>query len=173
MHDLHAINMDPLFFDPGKGVDGINSVDGYIVLPDSPVTGAGFIIPNHGGLDFWGNPLPDSTLPDIGAFQTSGSNAIHEKIPEPQVIDMSFFPNPFSRDITIRYTIQKSAKVSIRIYNTLGEHIRTLYERNASPGSFSIMWNGEDNTGNRVAPGTFFLYLGMDNSFRMAKIICI
>ncbi|MFK7692228.1 fibronectin type III domain-containing protein [Paenibacillus sp. HJGM_3] len=65
---------DPGFVDPGKGSDGRNTVDGYKLKPNSPLIGAGTVVGNNGGRDFWNNPIYRG-LPDIGAFEDA-SDAI-------------------------------------------------------------------------------------------------
>ncbi|MGB8260111.1 MAG: hypothetical protein WCE75_07160 [Terracidiphilus sp.] len=63
-----ANTYDPLFVAPGQGGYGLDSLKGYQLQPGSPCIGRGIAIPNNGGRDFWGNPLPAGRL-DIGAFQ--------------------------------------------------------------------------------------------------------
>ena len=63
-----ANTYDPLFVAPGTGGIGLDSLKGYQLRAGSPCIGRGIAIPNNGGRDFWGNPLPDGKL-DIGAFQ--------------------------------------------------------------------------------------------------------
>ncbi len=60
---------NPQFFAPGTGVDGFGSLTGYKVMNTSPCIGAGRVIENNGGLDFWGNPVPENENPDIGVYQ--------------------------------------------------------------------------------------------------------
>lgn len=63
-----ANTYDPLFVAPGTGGQGLKSLEGYKLRPESPCIGRGIAIAHHGGRDFWGNPLPEGSL-DIGAFQ--------------------------------------------------------------------------------------------------------
>jgi len=55
--DSNSINADPLFVNPGAGGDGFNTFDGYKHQSGSPCIGAGKVISNNGGKDFWGNVL--------------------------------------------------------------------------------------------------------------------
>lgn len=48
---------------------GIKSLSGYFLKPDSPCIGSGLFIKENGGRDFWGNILPLTSRPDIGACQ--------------------------------------------------------------------------------------------------------
>lgn len=64
--DTHAVLSDPQLAAPG-----IPSVRGYLPRSGSPLHGAGQIILDNGGRDFWGNSLPPAVPPDIGASQGS------------------------------------------------------------------------------------------------------
>lgn len=66
--DVHAINADPLFADPGTGRDGIDTVSGYKLRAGSPAIGAGRLIPDNGGRDYWGNAVSATAAPTIGAY---------------------------------------------------------------------------------------------------------
>ena len=67
--DSRPVAADPQFVAPGKGSDGLDSWRGYRLKPTSPCINAGVVITNHGGRDFWGNPLLDGK-PDIGAHES-------------------------------------------------------------------------------------------------------
>lgn len=67
--DAHAVVGDPQFVEPGMGSDSRSTVGGYQLKPTSPLIGKGVAISGNGGQDFWGNPVPSSSAPDIGANQ--------------------------------------------------------------------------------------------------------
>ena len=77
--DPNKIMDDPMLVNPGSGGNGIETLDGYKLQAISPCIGAGtntgidYDDPNYinGGLDFWGNQLPDGNAPDVGAHQFS------------------------------------------------------------------------------------------------------
>lgn len=77
--DPNEITSDPMLVDPNCGGDGFDTLDGYMLQAGSPCIGAGtgtgidYNDPNYinGGLDFWGNELPDVNALDIGAHQYS------------------------------------------------------------------------------------------------------
>ncbi|MDT8913641.1 carbohydrate binding domain-containing protein [Amycolatopsis sp. PS_44_ISF1] len=62
---------DPMLTSPGGAGTGISSAGGYQIAADSPAIGAGRPILGNGGRDYWGNPVPPSCAPDIGAHQRS------------------------------------------------------------------------------------------------------
>ncbi|MFJ1809582.1 MULTISPECIES: carbohydrate binding domain-containing protein [unclassified Streptomyces] len=69
--DPGKITANPLLASPGSGGTGIGSVTGYQLTAGSPAVGAGVVIPNNGGQDYWGSAVPSVCAPDIGADQYS------------------------------------------------------------------------------------------------------
>ncbi|PLX22750.1 MAG: hypothetical protein C0600_16200, partial [Ignavibacteria bacterium] len=48
------------------------------------------------------------------------------------------YPNPFNPQTTIRYHLREAGSVSLRIYNTLGECVRTLLNEEQTAGAHQI-----------------------------------
>ncbi|MEV6007047.1 ricin-type beta-trefoil lectin domain protein [Streptomyces sp. NPDC051976] len=68
------ITADPQLQSPGSGGTGIGTVNGYQLTAGSPAIGAGRVIPDNGGRDYWGHHVPSVCAPDIGADQLSTPN---------------------------------------------------------------------------------------------------
>jgi len=75
------------------------------------------------------------------------------------------YPNPFNASTTIKFTLPTAAdggatvQTSLRIYNVLGEVVRTLVDESMAPGVHHEVWDGRDDHGNRVASGIYFYRL--------------
>ena len=52
------------------------------------------------------------------------------------------YPNPFNPTTTIEYSIPVSGKVSLKVYNTLGQEIVTLYNGIQRAGTYQATFNG-------------------------------
>ncbi|MBL51004.1 MAG: hypothetical protein CMG57_03505 [Candidatus Marinimicrobia bacterium] len=83
-------------------------------------------------------------------------------VPEQTNIHQNY-PNPFNPTTNIIYDIGLmdglSQNVSIKIYNLLGQHIRTLVENKDQIGQFKIQWNGQDKFGQPMGTGVYFVQL--------------
>ncbi len=67
------------------------------------------------------------------------------------------YPNPFNPSTTIRYSIVNPDNVSIKIYDILGREIKTLVNEVKTAGTYSSIWNGDNNFGNKVS-SEIYLY---------------
>jgi hypothetical protein len=74
--DTPSEDGNPLYLDPQfEGPVGSGSVDGFLLSKTSPYIEAGVVVPNNGGLDYWGNAVSVSNRPSIGAHQPTGGSA--------------------------------------------------------------------------------------------------
>ncbi len=61
-------------------------------------------------------------------------------------------PNPFNPSTTISYTLPRnSGDVRVRVYNSLGQSIRTVFAGAQPAGSHSVVWDGKNDAGQSVA----------------------
>lgn len=81
------------------------------------------------------------------------------------------YPNPFNPSTSISYNIPKASVVTIKIYDILGNEIRTLVNGNQNPGIHQTVWNGDNNVGSKVASGTYFYTLKANDNFTAKKMI--
>lgn len=68
----NGIEADPGFVDPGSGGNDLASVGGYKLRRGSPALGNGAVIPDSGGVDFFGNPVSFTQKPNRGAYNGPG-----------------------------------------------------------------------------------------------------
>jgi len=65
------------------------------------------------------------------------------------------YPNPFNPSTTIQFTIPQDSKVSISVFNVLGQEVRSLFKGDVKQGTYAARWNGLDNNGVAVSSGTY------------------
>ena len=75
------------------------------------------------------------------------------------------YPNPFNPSTTIKFILPSpedarlTLPTTLRIYNVLGEVVRTLADEPMASGVHQIIWDGKDDEGNQVASGIYFYRL--------------
>jgi hypothetical protein len=77
------------------------------------------------------------------------------------------YPNPFNPSTTIRFDLPKTSKVTLKIFNILGEEIATLVSDQLSAGSYSYEWSG---TGG-MASGVYLYRLEAEGFVQTRKMI--
>lgn len=69
------------------------------------------------------------------------------------------YPNPFNPTTIINYELPLAGHVTLKVYNTLGQEIRTLVNSAQPIGSHQSIWDGRDNRGKVVPSGLYFYRL--------------
>ena len=69
------------------------------------------------------------------------------------------FPNPFNGSTQITYTLATDTSVELRVYNALGQAVRTLLHQHRAAGTHQIHWDGTDDQGRALASGTYLLIM--------------
>ncbi|MDE0636003.1 MAG: T9SS type A sorting domain-containing protein [Candidatus Poribacteria bacterium] len=81
---------------------------------------------------------------------------------------LSNYPNPFNPETWIPYQLAKPADVTLRIYATDGQLVRTLVLGNQPVGNYqnrnkAAHWDGKNEFGEPVASGVYFYTLSAGN----------
>ena len=98
--------------------------------------------------------------------QLAESNST-DKLPEDYDLFQNY-PNPFNPATTISYSLPENDYVEIKIYNIKGEMITTLLNQPQKAGNHQVVWNGCDESGNRVSNGVYYYQIKTDR-FTMTK----
>ncbi len=82
-------------------------------------------------------------------------------------------PRHLGDSCTIRYQTAKSGQIEVKIYNKLGELIRTLAEGPAEAGKYEVSWDGRNTRGEIVASDLYFLVVQTSEYIYRDKIIVL
>jgi hypothetical protein len=78
------------------------------------------------------------------------------------------YPNPFNPSTTISFNLEESSRVTLDIFNPLGERIVRLINENLSPGYHKTIWNAA-----RLPSGIYICSLITGNKVFNQKIILL
>ena len=76
------------------------------------------------------------------------------------------YPNPFNPQTNIPYDLAEGGDVVLRIYNLLGQEVRTLVRERQAPGRYTVQWSGMDDRGVSVSSGIYFYRVSVAGKFR-------
>ncbi len=80
------------------------------------------------------------------------------------------YPNPFNASTKIIFDLPQNEFVVIKIYNTLGQEIRTLKNEQFSAGRHTIVWDGKNDRGMIMPSGIYFYELKTKNFMNIKKL---
>lgn len=106
--------------------------------------------------DFNGQVSP--LMAKSGNSQTRIAPEPEQEENEPQTFMLeSNYPNPFNPSTIIRYRLAKEARVSLIVYNLIGQKVRTLADGFIASGSHQMIWDSRNDNGDMVGSGIYFL----------------
>lgn len=74
------------------------------------------------------------------------------------------YPNPFNPTTSIDFRIKEDSNVSLAVYNIRGQKVKTLIAEELPAGKHSVVWDGKNEAGKKVASGIYFSSFDADNA---------
>jgi photosystem II stability/assembly factor-like uncharacterized protein len=78
------------------------------------------------------------------------------------------YPNPFNPSTTISYELPTNSRVTLKIFNLLGQEVATLVDGQQDAGSHALQWNAAN-----VSSGVYFYRLQADNFSQTRKLLLL
>ena len=98
--------------------------------------------------------------------------AVLKALPEAYHISQNH-PNPFNPNTSIIFELPRESFVTLTIWNSQGQRIRTLASEHLSAGSHRSSWDARDDRGRRVASGTYFYRLTAGTYAHTRKMVLL
>jgi subtilisin family serine protease len=83
------------------------------------------------------------------------------------------YPNPFNPSTVIEYSLAEAARVSVTVYNILGQEVIELYNGRAEAGNSRVVWNATNDHGQAVPSGIYFYELKVGASSISKKMLLL
>ena len=107
----------------------------------------------------WKRPLSEITSVNHGM---TGTN-----VPERYSLSQNY-PNPFNPTTQIKYSIPKRSYITLKVYNFLGQLVRTLFDGVQEQGNFEALFDGKG-----LASGMYLFRLTSSGFTETKKLILI
>jgi hypothetical protein len=90
------------------------------------------------------------------------------------------YPNPFNPFTTIRFMVfgsrfsdRQPARTTLKIYNIRGQLIKTLIDEEKPKGTYSVIWDGRDERGQKVSSGVYFYRLSSGEESEVKRMVLL
>ncbi|NOY88814.1 MAG: T9SS type A sorting domain-containing protein [FCB group bacterium] len=115
----------------------------------------------------------DVYLMKIKGSQTTDVNEpIDPSIPSGFKLSQNY-PNPFNMSTTIEYTLPTKSRVTITIYNILGQIVKEWSTNSLPAGSYRYTWEGKNERGYEVSSGVYLYRLQAGIFTRVKKMVLL
>ncbi|MCK6544060.1 T9SS type A sorting domain-containing protein [bacterium] len=99
----------------------------------------------------------------------AGKQTELEQLPKAFELQQNY-PNPFNPGTTIRYALASQAKVTLTVYNMLGQKVRTLVNGDRQEtGLRTAAWDGRDERGALVSSGVYLYRVELETTTGLRK----
>jgi hypothetical protein len=99
-----------------------------------------------------------------------------EEITSPDIIVDGFvklFPNPFTKNTCMSFSLSKAANVRIKVYNAVGQLVKTVLDEKRESGVNNIYWNSRDDDGKLLPNGIYFYSFETEGYQSTGKMIIL
>ena len=102
-----------------------------------------------------------------GTFEYS--SIVEAQVGNPQFFSLSQnYPNPFNPSTKIQYQIPSSSRISLKVYDVIGNEVATLVDEYKPAGNYEIEFGAEN-----LSSGIYFYKLQTNNFFESKKMILL
>ncbi|MFO7653848.1 MAG: M6 family metalloprotease domain-containing protein [Candidatus Krumholzibacteriia bacterium] len=82
-------------------------------------------------------------------------------------------PNPFNPMTTIHYDLPVAGQVELQVFDLAGRRVRVLVSEKVEAGRHQVIWDGRNDTGARVASGTYIYRLNSQSTVLNRKMTLV
>jgi len=142
--------------------------------------GGGFELTDRVQLRFLACDLGDGGLVEAAIddfellFFIGGVSSVEDLTPAPRVVQLrQNKPNPFNPATTITFALPRDAEVDLAVFGVDGRRVATLASEVMAAGEHTVTWRGRDQSGRRVASGTYFYRLMADGQLQVKRMVMV
>jgi hypothetical protein len=101
-----------------------------------------------------------------------------------EIVLLKNYPNPFNPTTTVQFAVvggegraadggQRTADVSLKIYNIRGQLVRTLVDEPKGAGTHRVDWDGKGDDGKEVASGVYLYELRIGDRSQAKRMVLL
>jgi len=114
---------------------------------------------------------PVGTFSTTASFSVGTEDEIYGELPSEFELGQNY-PNPFNPSTTIEFRMSEASNVSVKVYNVLGQVVKTLVNGTLPSGTHHVTWDARDEAGAPVSSG-LYLYRMETTGFTATKTLVL
>ncbi len=114
------------------------------------------------------NELMDAYI----GYLFSGPVGVEEYEASRVVGNLSIFPNPAFERVKLTFSLSHPRQVCIKVYNSAGQLVRQLMDRNLTAGAHQLFWDGTDDSDRTLSSGCYVVRIDADGEV-LSKMITL
>jgi hypothetical protein len=133
--------------------------------------------PGRGGFAS-GSPGTPANDPTARGRAGAGTSSLSAAQPIPtsilSVADATAYPNPFNpflTDVTLEFSLNQDASVTIYIYDWTGRYVSQIGLGSLTSGPHSTLWGGQTEDGRALGNGTYLVRIVASTSARQSAAV--
>lgn len=91
----------------------------------------------------------------------------------PVSVRLDAHPNPAQHGSTLTFTLPRSSRCEVTIYDCRGRALRRLLSRDLPPGEHRLLWDGRDEHGRRLASGQYLVRVVANGGVGTSKLLIL
>lgn len=72
------------------------------------------------------------------------------------------FPNPLIESTQFIYTLHTGGNVSLKVFNAIGQVVKTVVNEKQNPNTYSYIWKGDNDSGRMLYNGMYYYTLSIN-----------
>lgn len=102
-----------------------------------------------------------------GVVAAIGKDPLGLSVPKTFFLDQNY-PNPFNPSTIISYNVPTADKVLLEVYNSLGQRVKTLVDKEQTSGTYNVKWDAS-----RLASGVYYYRIKVGDFVLTKKAVLI
>jgi len=125
----------------------------------------------------WSDGRTSGKTEILGIFAQRIDNQVNpvddeENSPTSPISQIRNYPNPFNPETTISFNLKQfRPDVSVNIYNTRGQKVKTLFSGSLPGGNHNLQWKGFDDNNKPVSSGLYFYQISDGTNSQIRKMV--
>ncbi len=114
---------------------------------------------------------------DVVDTDTTGFTKLASGLREEQATEATRLegnhPNPFNPSTTFSYVLSEPGQVSLKVYNMLGQLVRTVVDQTQLEGHHEAVWDGRNETSGLVSSGIYIYRMTAGNFVETKRMLLL